>query len=1399
MKKTITLLEKSFRQLWMKTAVLSAFFMLFGLAASAQYTATTHTYGCQWTNGSNNYDRYSTIESVEIADAQGNVLYSKAGDGCNNRPNGTVVTGGHFSVIESQPAFTLSSGSEYTITVGVDNVLNSSVRTYIGVWIDFNANGSYESSEFVTPTSGININPGTTRSWTFTVPCSVSTDPTRMRVRSNYGNSTAYRWTASQSQSQGYYGETEDFAMDLALATGISSDFFLPDTAFVGTIVQMTNGSQGNITSSWDIDNDGSYDYISANAEHIYTATGTYEVKLRNYNCAGTDSTTKTIEIVNPTAPPVADFVATKNVVELFDVFQLIDLSSNGATYWNWYLTNGTDTIDYLDLGDLQGGDPYVNRNPTIFTGTNPIGFPKLFPDRGLWTVCLQSSNGLGSSAVSCKTDYIEVTKTSFNMGPETSLPANIITAETGTLYDKGGPFNDYTVPEANLEALIAPCGATSVTLEFAQFKLLSNANLKIYDGVNALGTPLHPGDGFTEGNAPTGPITSNSGLLYLLWNSSTGSTDSGFIANWTSVTGSGAAPVANFEIAGNNGAITNDTLVNAVWYDFTNTSENDEGNTSYEWTIDGTNYFSKDLPNQIFLTNGAHTVSLKVTTCDGQTDTKTLGITVVHPGSPTFIDFVADNRRPRVGETVTFSAMSDKANMWEFTIFPNTGVTAEAPISNALDERTFTFSSPGKYTVQCKAYNVVDSTSSENTAIKANYIIVVDHCRPIISVTTSSDVGISRVMLTEESTGTVYENESMTGVDYENFTDLGTIELNFGGTYNFEVDRATNTNPMSRKIWVDWNVDGDFDDAGEEVASQATGTSLTWDGDIIVPNAANAFEANTIMRVGVSYGTDPNEPCGASSGVANANRIGEFEDYSVRVVNDGDDPWITLNGDDTVYVEQGSIYSDLGAMAYDPSQGDITSEIVTTSNVNESLTGIYQVTYCVEDASGNEAPCVTRTVYVVVDQTPPVITLNGAAVDTIEVGSAWTDAGATATDAKDGNLDGAIVVTGSVDVNVLGIYVVTYYVQDAQGNSSEVTRTIYVVDTEAPMITNASAYPDGTNPSIWIVDVQLQNVFVDVTSFSDNYNSIGNNLTVTATPGIGMEASVDTRFKGATAVTYTATDESGNTTVQVIRYVVEDYEPPVIDLHTLDTVWHEVNTNYNPVNATASDNLYNTTQISLTMTSNVNPFVLGTYQDTYTATDASGNIATRTRYVKVVDTEAPQISGKNGSIVRVGLYSTFAAEERLVYSDNYDSPDDVRANAELIYTDINTYEEGLYTATFRTYDNSGNESDPFTLYVVVSRSELQVGIDELSLEDLMSVSPNPTTGLFTIRVDLPENEEISVDIYNAMGQKVSEVVSGSISRGAYDVDLSGNANGFYYVKMQVRGTVVTKKVMLNQ
>ena len=82
--------------------------------------------------------------------------------------------------------------------------------------------------------------------------------------------------------------------------------------------------------------------------------------------------------------------------------------------------------------------------------------------------------------------------------------------------------------------------------------------------------------------------------------------------------------------------------------------------------------------------------------------------------------------------------------------------------------------------------------------------------------------------------------------------------------------------------------------------------------------------------------------------------------------------------------------------------------------------------------------------------------------VTTHEAGTTWQDPGATATDTEDDDatLTSAIVVTGSVNKDALGIYTLTYDVTDSGGldaQSISHTRTVEVVDTTAPVISFAS------------------------------------------------------------------------------------------------------------------------------------------------------------------------------------------------------------------------------------------------------------------------------------------------------------------------------------------------------
>ena len=100
-----------------------------------------------------------------------------------------------------------------------------------------------------------------------------------------------------------------------------------------------------------------------------------------------------------------------------------------------------------------------------------------------------------------------------------------------------------------------------------------------------------------------------------------------------------------------------------------------------------------------------------------------------------------------------------------------------------------------------------------------------------------------------------------------------------------------------------------------------------------------------------------------------------------------------------------------------------------------------------------------------------PVITLNGDSVIEIYMGSTFVDPGATAYDEEDGDITNSIQVSGSVDTNTHGTYVLAYNVTDSDGNSAAVVvRTINVVDDARPnheLTINASLSGDDDVPEI--------------------------------------------------------------------------------------------------------------------------------------------------------------------------------------------------------------------------------------------------------------------------------------------------------------------------------------------
>lgn len=322
----------------------------------------------------------------------------------------------------------------------------------------------------------------------------------------------------------------------------------------------------------------------------------------------------------------------------------------------------------------------------------------------------------------------------------------------------------------------------------------------------------------------------------------------------------------------------------------------------------------------------------------------------------------------------------------------------------------------------------------------------------------------------------------------------------------------------------------------------------------------------------------------------------------------DADAPTITITGNNPHTHEVKGTYTDVGATASDTVDGNLTTSIVVTNNVNDQVSGSYTVVYDVSDSAGNTAQA-TRTVNVV-DTSPPVITLQGASPIQVYQGQTYTDAGATAQDAYEGNITSDIVTTNPVNTSNLGPYLVRYNVDDASGNSAtEVTRTVNVVVNNIPIISG--------NQEDYIIEVG--GTFGNAEALEGVSASDTEDGNITA--DIVLTNPVNTAVVDTYTVRYNVDDSLGNSAVEKTTTVyVVDTTSPVITMLGSSPIDINVGATYTDAGATALDNYDGNITGNITTTNNVNTSIAGSYTVKYNVSDSQSNAATEViRTVNVI------------------------------------------------------------------------------------------------------------------------------------------------------------------------------------
>ena len=75
---------------------------------------------------------------------------------------------------------------------------------------------------------------------------------------------------------------------------------------------------------------------------------------------------------------------------------------------------------------------------------------------------------------------------------------------------------------------------------------------------------------------------------------------------------------------------------------------------------------------------------------------------------------------------------------------------------------------------------------------------------------------------------------------------------------------------------------------------------------------------------------------------------------------------------------------------------------------------------------------------------------------------------------------------------------------------------------------------------------------------------------------------------------------------------------------------------------------------------------------------------------------------------------------------------------------------------------------------------------------------PNPFNPSTTIRSDLPKSANVSLNIYNTLGQLVATLVNERKDAGSYQVQWNANVpTGIYFYRLQAGEYVETKRMVL--
>jgi len=121
---------------------------------------------------------------------------------------------------------------------------------------------------------------------------------------------------------------------------------------------------------------------------------------------------------------------------------------------------------------------------------------------------------------------------------------------------------------------------------------------------------------------------------------------------------------------------------------------------------------------------------------------------------------------------------------------------------------------------------------------------------------------------------------------------------------------------------------------------------------------------------------------------------------------------------------------------------------------------------------------------------------------------------------------------------------------------------------------------------------------------------------------------------------------------------------------------------------------------------------------------------------------------------------------------------------------DISGLPAGDYTVEI-TDGNGCIFSDTYTV-------DNLVDVEDIEGLTALTVSPNPNAGFFQVALEMEQNATVQLSVFNAIGQEVYRTSDQNFTNHTYQIDLTDQAKGTYWIRLKIDGAVVTQNLTVN-